>query len=48
VSCAIGCFIWRRLVAAQADELLKTQPIIQLLLGLRITHAVEVLQQNDP
>jgi hypothetical protein len=48
VSCAIGRFIWRRLVAARADELLKTQPVIQLLFGLRITHAGEMLQQNDP
>lgn len=39
--------IGHRLGRAQPDELLKAQPVAQLLLGLRIAQSVEMLQNHD-
>jgi hypothetical protein len=44
---ADGRFIRHRFVRPQADELLKTQPVAELGLGLRIAQAVKVLQQQN-
>src|ERR1041384_5504972 len=44
---ANGRLIQHSLVSAELDEFLKTQPVLQLLLGLRIAQAVEVLQDHN-